>query len=210
MCGRDSDGRHPCRGRGQRIADGPGCAGAAIAQADNHHIAVREHVGIFLRGDAPLLADPAATAPHPNGGALRAQPISPDIRHPVPRPPQHVDANANPFAAQRAGIRPRARNVRGERRGRVQYGAQHYHLLYFDEVCMLHATLSMQFGLLVITGRRLGARGAHTQLVLPWTAPSRHKAIWAASSRRPPLRRRSSPHSPPGPGTPNFASDPFA
>ncbi len=120
MGGRDRNCRNvPLRSR-QGIMDGPRGAGPAIAESNDGCIdAVEERIHFCIHPH-PFLSGASHAAPERDLGAVGAQAFSPDLAHPIPGSPQHVNAKSDLPPGEFAYIGPTAGDVIAERGRRIE------------------------------------------------------------------------------------------
>jgi len=105
--------------------DGPRRAGPAIAEPNDCRVDAVEECIHFCFHPHPFLRGAPQAAPERDLGPLGAQAFSPDLAHPIPGSPQHVDAKSDLPPGEIAYIRPTAGDViteRGRRIENIAYG----------------------------------------------------------------------------------------
>lgn len=121
--------------------DGPRRAGPAIAEPNDRGVdAVEERIH-FCVHPRPFLSGAPHAAPERDLGPVGPQAFSPDLAHPIPGSPQHVDAKSNLPPGEIAYIRPTAGDVITERGRRIENIA-HGHK--YTPLSPCHARLAVQ------------------------------------------------------------------
>ena len=100
--------------------DGPRRAGPAIAEPNDCRVDAVEECIHFCFHPHPFLRGAPQAAPERDLGPLGAQAFSPDLAHPIPGSPQHVDAKSDLPPGEIAYIRPTAGDVITERGRRIE------------------------------------------------------------------------------------------
>ena len=95
--------------------DGPRRAGPAIAEPDDCRVNAVEESIHFRFHSHPFLGGAPQAAPERDLGSRGAQAFSPDLAHPIPGPPQHVNPKSDLPPGEIAYIGSTARDVITER-----------------------------------------------------------------------------------------------
>jgi len=95
--------------------DRPRGTGTAIGETDDGNIDTREEFFHLRTHERTFRPSAAHAAPELHLGSRGAQALSPDLTHPIPRAPQHVDAEAYGSPRELAYIRSMTADVVTER-----------------------------------------------------------------------------------------------